>query len=71
MRSGDLIILNSSHGVLVGMVIKRSGPVVHTNHVCGPELLFLDRNYQSLKGAVDVSHCQNEAEVKESDRENL
>ena len=39
MRSGDLIILNSSHGVLVGMVIKQSGPVAHTNHVCGPELL--------------------------------
>ncbi len=38
MRSGDLIILNSSHGVLVGMVIKLSGPVEHTNHVCGPEL---------------------------------
>ncbi len=33
-----LIILNSSHGVLVGMVIKLSGPVTHTNHVCGPEL---------------------------------
>ncbi len=32
------IILNSSHGVLVGMVIKQSGPVAHTNHVCGPEL---------------------------------
>ncbi len=38
MRSGDFIILNSSHGVLVGMVIKRRGPVTHTNHVCGPEL---------------------------------
>ncbi len=29
---------NSSHGVLVGMVIKLSGPLAHTNHVCGPEL---------------------------------
>ncbi len=37
-RSGDLIILNSSHDVLVGMVIKLSGPLAHTNHVCGPEL---------------------------------
>ena len=34
MRSGDLIILNSSHGVIVGMVIKLSGQVVHTNHLC-------------------------------------
>ncbi len=38
MRSGDLIILNSSQGVIVGMVIKLSGPVMHTNHLCGPEL---------------------------------
>ncbi len=38
MRSGDLIILNSSHDVLVGMVIKLSGPLAHTNHECGPEL---------------------------------
>ncbi len=37
----DLIILNSSHGVLVGMVIKQSGPVMHTNHVCGPELKII------------------------------
>ena len=44
MRRGDLIIVNSSHDVLGGMVIKRSGPVVHANHVCGPELLndFID-----------------------------
>ncbi len=35
---GFIEYLNSSHGVLVGMVIKRSGPVVHTNHLCGPEL---------------------------------
>ncbi len=34
----DLIILNSPHGVLVGMVIKLSGQVAHTNHLCGPEL---------------------------------
>ena len=32
-------ILNSTHGVLVGMVIKPSGQVAHTNHLCGPELL--------------------------------
>ncbi len=38
-RSGDLVILNSTHGVLVGMVIKLSGQVAHTNHVCGPELI--------------------------------
>ncbi len=46
MRSGDLIILNSSHGVLVGMVIKLSGPVAHTNHLCGPELYGKDRQNQ-------------------------
>ncbi len=30
-RSGDLGILNSAHGVLVGMVIKLSGQIMHTN----------------------------------------
>ncbi len=43
MRSWDLIILNSSHGVLVGMVIKLSGQVAHANHVCGPELHWATR----------------------------
>ena len=39
-QMGDLVILNTTHGVLVvGMVIKLSGQVAHTNHVCGPELL--------------------------------
>ena len=32
-------ILNSTHGVLGGMVIKLNGQVTHTNHLCGPELL--------------------------------
>ncbi len=32
---------NSSHDVLVGMVIKLSGPLAHTNHVCGPELFAI------------------------------
>ncbi len=34
----DLVILNSSHDVFVGMGIKPSGALAHTNHVCGPEL---------------------------------
>ncbi len=34
-RSGDLVILNSTHGVLVGMVIKPSGQVVHTTVEAG------------------------------------
>ncbi len=36
--------LGDCHSVLVGMVIKLSGQVAHTNHVCGPELYTLRRN---------------------------
>ena len=36
---GFLVILNSRHGVFVGMVIKLSGQVTHTNHGYGPELI--------------------------------
>ena len=37
-----LVILNSAQGVLVGMVIKLSGQIMHMNHVCGPGLLRVD-----------------------------
>ncbi len=33
-RIGDLVILNCAHGVLVGMAVKPSGQVLHTNHLC-------------------------------------
>ena len=37
-RSGDLVILNIAYGVHVGMVIKLSGQIMHSNHVFGPGL---------------------------------
>ncbi len=50
----DLIILNSSHGLLAGMVIKLSGPVMHTNHLCGPEL-----HWKLIHCALCQLICQN------------
>ncbi len=48
----DLIILNSSHDVLVGIVIKLSGPLAHTNHVCGPELPCVCLSLRSVGSTV-------------------
>ena len=50
--------LNSTDGVLVGMVIELSGQVMHTNHVCGPELnrLFLtNQNIISMWQKLELS----------------
>ena len=47
-------ILNSTHGVLVGMVIKPSGRVAHTNHLCGPELIENHNSSTTLDWCVKI-----------------
>ncbi len=49
MRSGDLVILNSTQGVLVGMVIKLGGQVTHT-------CIYVGLNY-ILNKNLAISFC--------------
>ena len=57
-----IVILNRTHGVLVGMVIKRSGQVAHTNHLCGPELKSLEDKWTDQ--VISILHVEGKKKLR-------